>query len=180
MKNKLLEIDPLDASAYVTLANIYAAAGLHKKAIALRITMQKKGIKKVPGFSKLIELDGTEHRFVANDQSHPRIAEINAKWHELAKLIEYVPNIAWTSFNESNERKALRLCRHSEKMALCYALIALPPDVDIYIVKNLRMCGDCHDATALISNIVKRRIIIRDARVFHTFENGKCVCCGKY
>lgn len=35
------------------------------------------------------------------------------------------------------------------------------------ISSNLRMCGDCHAATALISKILQRIIVVRDAKIFH-------------
>lgn len=48
------------------------------------------------------------------------------------------------------------------------------------ISKNLKMCGDCHAAIALISKILQRTIVVRDAKVFHSFEDGVCRCNGKY
>jgi hypothetical protein len=42
------------------------------------------------------------------------------------------------------------------------------------------MCGDCHAATALISKVLQRSIVVRDAKIFHAFEDGKCQCNGQY
>lgn len=42
------------------------------------------------------------------------------------------------------------------------------------------MCGDCHAAITLISKVLQRTIIVRDAKIFHRFEDGKCQCGGKY
>ncbi|XVF15482.1 hypothetical protein REPUB_Repub09cG0157400 [Reevesia pubescens] len=36
---------------------------------------------------------------------------------------------------------------HSEKLALAYGLISAQPGTPIKIVKNLRICSDCHAVT---------------------------------
>eukprot|EP00026_Physarum_polycephalum_P001283 Phypoly_transcript_01284.p1 GENE.Phypoly_transcript_01284~~Phypoly_transcript_01284.p1 ORF type:complete len:1084 (+),score=72.14 Phypoly_transcript_01284:226-3477(+) len=177
---KIKNFDPKCGATYVTLGNIYASAGLHDKASVLRTTMIKNGISKIPGISWLIDQDGVCHKFYANDTFHPQIAQVNAKWEELAKLVNYVPDLDWVLHNESDEKKHIRLCKHSEKLALCYGLISLPTDATIYISKNLRMCGDCHAATALISRVLQRTIVVRDAKIFHMFEDGKCRCNNQY
>jgi hypothetical protein len=174
------DFDAKDAAAYVTLGNVYAAAGLHEKASALRSLMEKRNIKKTPGISWTVDSVGKWHTFYANDRSHPKIKEIDAKWQQLAELIEYKPDVRWVLQNVSKEQKHLHLCKHSEKLALCFALITMPALAAIRIVKNLRMCGDCHQATALISKLVGRCIIVRDAKVEHRFEDGLCSCGGRY
>lgn len=175
----VFRINPGDAAAHVVLANTYSATGNHTKATELRHKMIREKIHKVPGTSYVVDRHGKAHIFYANHKSHPNIKEIYAKWDELAKL-NYKGNLNWVHWDESDEKKALRLCRHSEKLALCFALLCTPPTSTIYIVKNLRMCGDCHETTAIISKIVQRKIVVRDARVFHQFENGKCKCGGVY
>ncbi|KAK3032406.1 hypothetical protein RJ639_036423 [Escallonia herrerae] len=51
------------------------------------------------------------------------------------------------------EDKEDALNRHSEKLAIAFALLKTPPGTPIRIVKNLRVCGDCHAATKLISKV---------------------------
>jgi hypothetical protein len=46
----------------------------------------------------------------------------------------------------------------------------------IVLTKNLRMCKDCHDATCLLSSLLQRVIMVRDANTWHRFENGECSC----
>eukprot|EP00026_Physarum_polycephalum_P001143 Phypoly_transcript_01144.p1 GENE.Phypoly_transcript_01144~~Phypoly_transcript_01144.p1 ORF type:complete len:1168 (+),score=70.91 Phypoly_transcript_01144:126-3629(+) len=177
---KIMQYDPKDSSTYVTLGNIYSSAMMHKKAKELHITMTKQGIYKIPGISWLVDESGVCHKFYANDRYHPRIAEVNLKWEQLSKLVNYTPDLDWVLHDESDVHKHSRLCRHSEKLALCYGLLVLPLDATIYISKNLRMCGDCHAAIALISKVLQRKIVVRDAKIFHSFEDGKCQCNGKY
>ncbi len=58
----------------------------------------------------------------------------------------------------------------SEKVTLAFGLISTPPGTTLVIIKNLRMCGDCHAATAMISKLEQRLIIVRDTSRFHHFQ----------
>lgn len=53
----------------------------------------------------------------------------------------YKPDLWWVLRSETEEQKALR---HSEKLALCFGLLVFSESVPIFIINNLRMCGDCH------------------------------------
>jgi hypothetical protein len=66
---------------------------------------------------------------------------------------------------------------HSEKLAICYGIAKTEPGTPLFITMNLRVCGDCHYATMMISQVTKRKIVVRDAR-YHNFENGQCSCGG--
>lgn len=72
---KLLELDPTNAPAYVVLCNIYAARGLHMAEHKLRKEMGIKGVRKVPGYS-WIQLNGRVHMFKSGDKLHPQADEI--------------------------------------------------------------------------------------------------------
>lgn len=66
--------------------------------------------------------------------------------------------------------------KHSEKLALAFGLLVTSNDMPITIIKNLRICGDCHSVMKLVSSIEKRTIIVRDPKRFHHFSNGICSC----
>ncbi|KAK6273329.1 hypothetical protein POUND7_010412 [Theobroma cacao] len=68
------------------------------------------------------------------------------------------------------------LSHHSEKLAIAFGLISTKPGTTIRIVKNLRVCGNCHSATKLISKIFNKEIIARDRNRFHHFKDGFCSC----
>ncbi|URD89150.1 PPR repeat [Musa troglodytarum] len=92
------------------------------------------------------------------------------------KLIGYVPNIACASHDVEDEQKEEYLRYHSEKLAIAFGVIHMPPGAAIYIMKNLRMCDDCHVAVKLISIVTNRKLVVRDANRFHCFESGCCSC----
>lgn len=75
--DEILKLEPKDASAYVVLSNIYAAAGEWEMVSLLRSIMQKRGICKEPGQS-WIEVYNKIHHFVGGDTSHPEAQEIYA------------------------------------------------------------------------------------------------------
>ncbi|CAJ1975463.1 unnamed protein product [Sphenostylis stenocarpa] len=71
-----------------------------------------------------------------------------------------------------DSEKIKMLNHHSEKLAIAFGLIFIHPGLPIRVVKNLRVCGDCHNATKYISKITQREILVRDAARFHLFKDG--------
>jgi hypothetical protein len=43
-------------------------------------------------------------------------------------------------------------------------------------MKNLHVCGDCHNAMKFISKTVGREIVLRDTDHFHHVKDGLCSC----
>lgn len=137
-----------------------------------------RGIQKPPDWS-YIELNGTLHQFVASDKSHPQRKEIELTLEKVTKRLKsagYVPDTARVLFDIDDEEKETVISYHSEKLALAFGLINLGPEATIRIVKNLRICGDCHAAFKIFSDVYCREIIVRDTIRFHHFTNGICSC----
>lgn len=176
-----LKLEPQNAGVYVSLSDIYAAAGRWDDAAKVRKLMKEKGLQKEPGRS-WIEVGGKLHSFVANDQSHPRAREIYAELESLTKKMKslgYVPDTRFVMHEVGDEEKEQAVCHHGEKLAIAYGLLSTPRGTPIRISKNLRVCADCHTATKFISKIVGREIVARDLHRFHHFSNGVC-SCGDY
>ncbi|KAG8644740.1 hypothetical protein MANES_11G160300v8 [Manihot esculenta] len=77
------------------------------------------------------------------------------------------------------EHKETILSQHSERLAIAFGLITTTAGTPLQIVKNLRVCGDCHTVIKLISMIEERYIVVRDSNRFHHFKKGLC-SCGDY
>jgi len=179
--NERLKLEPKDASTYVLLSNIYAAAGNWEEVLWVRTIMQERGIRKEPGRS-WIEVDNKVHDFVVGDTSHSEANEIYAELRRLSETIKaegYIPDTQLVLRNIEEEEKELALCSHSEKLAIAYGLMRTPPGQPIRVFKNLRVCSDCHTATKFISKETERDIVVRDANRFHHFQDGVC-SCGDY
>ncbi|KAJ7534720.1 hypothetical protein O6H91_12G000500 [Diphasiastrum complanatum] len=177
----VMKLEPENASDYVLLSNIYAAAGRMDEVAKIRKEMKDIGVKKVPGCS-WIEVDKQVHTFVGGDASHPQSKKIFAELDRLVGLMKeagYTPDLSFVLDDMEDEEKEIALCKHSEKLAIAFGLISTPSGTPIRIKKNLHMCGDCHNATKIISKIMGRDISVMDANRFHHFKNGVC-SCGDY
>ncbi|XP_058196376.1 pentatricopeptide repeat-containing protein At3g24000, mitochondrial-like [Rhododendron vialii] len=175
---KIFELEPLCSGNYILLANIYATAGRWEDAAQIRSLMRKKGVTKNPGCS-WIEVKRKFHSFIVGDVSHPSIDKIMEKIKSLyleIKEIGYVPNTDFVLKNVDEAEKEFSLCGHSEKLAIAFGLISTPVGTPLRIIKNLRICGDCHSATKYISKVENREIIMRDNYRFHHFVDGVCSC----
>ena len=175
---QLIELEPWNSGNYVLLSNIYSANLKWDEAAKVRLSMNEKRIQKPPGCS-WIEVDGIVHEFLVGDKYHPLSEKIYAKLDELTKKMKvagYVPTTDFVLFDIEEEEKEHFLGCHSEKLAIAFGLISTPPTAVIRVVKNLRVCGDCHMAIKLISSITGREITVRDNNRFHCFREGSCSC----
>ncbi|KAL4383416.1 hypothetical protein GQ457_15G003160 [Hibiscus cannabinus] len=178
---RILEMEPQDDATHVLLSNIYATARKWDNVTAIRQSMRKKGMKKEPGLS-WIENQGRVHYFSVGDTSHPDTKVINGilEWLNVrTRRSGYVPNCNAVLLDVEHKEKERLLWVHSERLALAFALFRTTPGSQIRIIKNLRICVDCHAAMKLISKIMQRDIIIRDMNRFHDFHDGIC-SCGDY
>ncbi|XVF28352.1 hypothetical protein REPUB_Repub15cG0022200 [Reevesia pubescens] len=176
---RLIESNQQVARAYVTLSNTYVLAGEWENAQSLRTKMKQTGVYKEPGCS-WVEIKDSTFVFYAGDISCERGSEVLSMLRELeGKMKEKgykgrTTGLVFVDVEEEAKEEIVGL--HSEKLALAFGLINMPNGVTIRIMKNLRMCRDCHDAFKWISEITERDIIVRDVNRFHHFKNGLCSC----
>ncbi|KAL3732531.1 hypothetical protein ACJRO7_029227 [Eucalyptus globulus] len=178
--NKLFELNPQEGGYHVLLANIYATASMWSEVAEVRKIMEKEGLQKTPGCS-LVELRNEVHSFYSGSTDHPQSKRIYAFLETLVDEIKaagYVPDTHSIHDVEDDVKEQL-LNSHSERLAIAFGLLNTSPGTTIHIRKNLRVCGDCHDATKYISLVTGREIIVRDMQRFHHFKNGTC-SCGDY
>ncbi|TMX04323.1 hypothetical protein EJD97_009837 [Solanum chilense] len=179
--DRVLELGPVSSGVHVLLSNAYAAAGRYQEAAKARKMLRDRGVKKETGLS-WVEEGNKVHTFAAGDRSHSKSKEIYEKLDELGEHMEQAGYVADTNYvlqQVAGQEKSETIRYHSERLAIAYALITFPPERPIRIMKNLRVCGDCHNAIKIISKCTKRVIIVRDNNRFHRFEDGKC-SCGDY
>ncbi|PON47279.1 DYW domain containing protein [Parasponia andersonii] len=165
----LLELDVEDSGCYVLLANIYSDSGKLEAFANVRKLMREKGIQKSPGCS-WIEVDNRVHVFTVNDTNHPKIKDIYRMLEEIIREIEGTGHYVSPTSSLRSQRY------HSEKLAVAFGLISLPTWIPIHVMKNLRVCHDCHLVIKLISLVTSRELIVRDGYRFHHFKNGICSC----
>ncbi|EPS73636.1 hypothetical protein M569_01119 [Genlisea aurea] len=153
---KLVRLQPEHDGFHVLLSNIYASKGRWSDVFEIRGFMTRRGVVKTPGCS-VIEANGEVHEFLAGDRSHPKIEEIEGMLEEVirrAKRRGYAPGTHEVLLDIDEEGEG---------------------DANL-IVKNLRICTDCHTVAKIVSEAFDREIVIRDRRVFHHFHRGSCSC----
>ncbi|KAG6438110.1 hypothetical protein SASPL_103046 [Salvia splendens] len=178
--NQLLELKFEVDGLYTLLSNIYASAKQWKDVARIRLLMKQAGIRKRPGCSWVQGRNGTA-TFYVGDKTHPMTKEIYDLLHDLiyrVKIMGYVPETSFALHDVDDEEKGDNLVEHSEKLALAYGILTTTPGMPIRIMKNLRVCGDCHTAISYISRIIEHEVILRDSSRFHHFKNGSCSCKG--
>ncbi|KAF5186607.1 Pentatricopeptide repeat-containing protein [Thalictrum thalictroides] len=184
----VVQLEPTNVGYYVLLSNIYSEAENLEGIARVRVMMRARKLRKEPGCS-YVEHKGKVHLFVVGDRTHHQATEIYRMLDRLEDLI---------GVNSSNKNKSEDLIAtdgyrkkeinsedveiltgtgvHSEKLAIAFALLNTEVGKEIVVMKNLRVCGDCHLFIKLVSKIVNRDFIIRDPSRFHHFKDGVCSC----
>ncbi|KAK7412465.1 hypothetical protein VNO78_03929 [Psophocarpus tetragonolobus] len=174
----VFDLEPDNTGYYVLLANIYAEAEKWEEVKRLRERIGKQRLKKSPGCS-WIEVQGKFTTFVSADTAHPQAKSIVSLLNNLRIKMKnegYSPKIKYALINADDGEKEAALCGHSEKLAMAFGILNLPPKRTIRVTKNLRVCDDCHEMAKFMSKTARREIILRDSNRFHHFKDGFCSC----
>ncbi|CAI9117555.1 OLC1v1018958C1 [Oldenlandia corymbosa var. corymbosa] len=176
--NHILSLGPKDPATCILLSNTYAGAGFWKNVSKVRKLMIQMGTKREPGYS-YIDLGKESLVFYAGESLEQMKDEIFDLLNELDAEMRkrgYVPDTSFVLLDMNQHEKERQLFWHSERLAVAYGLLKSIPGAVIRIVKNLRVCGDCHTVLKFISSITNREIVVRDLSRFHHFKNGNCSC----
>ncbi|XP_073008202.1 pentatricopeptide repeat-containing protein At4g32450, mitochondrial-like [Typha latifolia] len=154
---------------------------LNEQAKAGLLPVKEKELAKEKERKKanLLEVRNRVHEYRAGDRSHPEHEKIYEQLRYLSAQMKeagYIPDTRFVLHDVDQESKEEALLAHSERLAVGYGLLTSAARSPIRIIKNLRCCGDCHNALKIISKLVGRQLIARDAKRFHHFENGVCSC----
>lgn len=176
--NKLFELEPWNPGNYVLLSNIYSSKSMWDEVNTVRDTMTSKGLKKNPGCS-WIEVNNKVHMILAGDELHPEMPQILEKLTELSlemKKAGYCPETDYVLQDVEEQDKPQMLFEHSEKLAVALGLLNTPTGTPLQVIKNLRICRDCHAFMKFVSKLEEREIFVRDTNRFHHFKDGACSC----
>ncbi|KAL5987772.1 hypothetical protein ACLOJK_035526 [Asimina triloba] len=171
---RLFELEPQNPGNYILLSNIYASHGLWDEVGKVRKLMKDRGVSKEPGFSWMM-IKNKLHSFRTGDKNHEQIEEIHKSLNELngrVKAAGYVPDIDFVFHDVDEEQKENILLYHSEKLAVAYGLLSTASGTTIQIMKNLRICGDCHTFFKYVSEVTGREIDVS------SHAHAVCVPCG--
>ncbi|GJN10166.1 hypothetical protein PR202_ga28235 [Eleusine coracana subsp. coracana] len=174
----LLALEPQDPSSYVLTSNLFSESARWHSSENTRLEMREKGMRKIPARSWTFH-DNTIHSFFARDRSHPQSKDIQAGLDVL--ILEcmkagYEPDTTFVLHDVEEYQKRHFLIYHSVKLATMYGLLMAGPGQTVRVVKNIRMCGDCHSFLEHASAATDKDISVRDSSGFHIFRGGKCSC----
>lgn len=175
---RLFEIEPHNAGNHVLISDIYAANNRWEEVARARKFLKESEAKKERSKSWL-EIKHQVHSFMVGERNHHRMREIYGKLEDLLlemRKIGYKAETEHELHDVEESRKQELLRHHSEKLALTFGIMVLPHGAPIRIMKNLRICGDCHSFMKFASSITGREIIVRDMNRFHHFKKGHCSC----
>lgn len=176
---KLLELEPNKGENYVLLTNLYARDRRWDKVGEVREMMDHRRVRKVPGCS-LIEIDHVVYEFVVTNNvikpGFEDVYELLAYMNKKLKVAGYVADTGMALYDIEEEEKEHSLMYHSEKLALAFGLLKSPSGLTLRIVKNLRICQDCHGFFKVVSKVYGRHLSVRDRNRFHHFVGGVCSC----
>ncbi|KAG7013273.1 Pentatricopeptide repeat-containing protein, chloroplastic, partial [Cucurbita argyrosperma subsp. argyrosperma] len=161
-----LQLDPYDSSFYLLLASLYDELDRPDLSTKTRKLMQDRGMRKSPSQS-WVELSGKIHVFITGDRSHPEMNDMEEKLEFLRAEFKS------RGFLYGDDEDS---CHHSEKLALAFGLVRMPPKGVVRIMKNISICRECHDFILLATKVVEREIVVRDGSRLHVFNNGSCSC----
>ncbi|KAL1214407.1 Pentatricopeptide repeat-containing protein [Cardamine amara subsp. amara] len=141
--------------------------------------VEKESLKKKSGIHALNGITNRTREYKAGDMNLPENDELytvlrNLKMHMIEK--GYVADTRSALHDIDEESKETALLGHSERIAFARAVLNSPPRTSFMVVKNLRVCVDCHNACKIMADIVGRRVVMRDLKRFHHLENGGCTC----
>lgn len=180
--DKLKELAPGKSLGYVQMSNVFCSSGNFNDACIIWKEMKGYGVRKEPGLS-WIEVGNQVHEFASGGQSHPERDVICSKLEGLIgqlKEMGYVPETSLALHDVEEEQKEEQLFHHSEKLALMFAIMnedSLSRGGSVIrIIKNIRICVDCHKFMKLASKLFQKEIFVRDSNRFHHFKDGVCSC----
>ncbi|KAK7385533.1 hypothetical protein VNO78_31256 [Psophocarpus tetragonolobus] len=168
----LLELDPENIITEHLLSQAYSLCGKSGEAQKLK-KLDKEKVK--PVGQSWIEMNNMVHTFFVGDQSKPYLDKLHSWLKRVGVNVK--AHISDNGLCIEEEEKENIDSVHSEKLAFAFALIDSrhTPKV-LRIVKNLRMCRDCHEAAKYISLAYGCEIYLSDSNCLHHFNDGHCSC----
>lgn len=175
---KLFKMEPNNSANYVLMMNLYSSLNQWDDVERLKRSMITLGMKSPPVWT-WTQVNQSIHVFSTDGRSHPEEGEIYFELYQLISEIQnlgYVADLNCVCQNIDDNEKEKILLSHTEKLAMVYGVMKMKGGSPIRVVKNTRICCDCHTVAKYISLARNCEILFRDAGRFHHFKDGKCAC----
>nr|XP_009598735.1 pentatricopeptide repeat-containing protein At1g19720-like [Nicotiana tomentosiformis]XP_009598736.1 pentatricopeptide repeat-containing protein At1g19720-like [Nicotiana tomentosiformis]XP_033511580.1 pentatricopeptide repeat-containing protein At1g19720-like [Nicotiana tomentosiformis] len=172
---QLLKLDSENVVIYQLLLQLYALRGISEESVTVLRPRKRNHCEESLSWS-WTEINNVVYAFASGQQSNSEVPDSWIKRKEVK--MEGSSSCNRLCIREEEKEDMSRV--HSEKLALSFTLIKNPQSSRVIrIVKNLRMCEDCHRTAKFISQKYEREIYIHDSKCLHHFKDGYC-SCGNY
>ncbi|KAL0557923.1 hypothetical protein IC582_006480 [Cucumis melo] len=173
---RLHELEPDNHVIYRLLGQAYALYGKFEQTLKVRKPGKESAMKKCTA-QCWVEVRNKVHLFVTGDQS--KLDVLNTWIKSIEGKVKKLNNHHQLSIDEEEKEEKIGGF-HCEKFAFAFGLIGSSHTrKSIKIVKNLRMCADCHQMAKYISAAYECEIYLSHSKCLHHFKNGHC-SCGDY
>ncbi|XP_050364913.1 pentatricopeptide repeat-containing protein At1g19720 [Argentina anserina] len=174
----LIDLEPGNVLIQQLMLQAYALSGKPDDTSKLRRFYKENATIKRSLGQCWMEVNNTVHTFIAGDRSKLCSKYVNLWLQDIAEKANE-PDFRCGLGIAEEEEEGISMV-HSEKLALAFALIGSPSiPKSIRIVKDLRICGDCHRTAKYLSAAFGCDIYLSDSMSWHHFSNGRC-SCGDY
>ncbi|KAI3935169.1 hypothetical protein MKW98_018358 [Papaver atlanticum] len=174
----LVKLEQRNTITHKLLLQLYELSGSCEDASMMRTLEKRSESLNTLGYS-WINVNNKVQTFVTDDKSMP---DADVLYACLGKINEEVrlampDSHEHTHLNIQEEDTEKIAGIHSEKLAIGFALISSSNAArSIRIVKNLRVCSDCHKTAKFISLRFGCEIYLNDPKCLHHFKDGVCSC----
>ena len=117
-------------------------------------------------------VDGNVHSFPTENRSDAQSIEICLKLKAIAIEMSQQGFSQTTHLMSPNFSDEMQ-CRHNELAIVC-ALINTNKGETIHVLNSTYISSHCHLLASFISKTAERKIMVRDLKYLHVFEEGKC------
>ncbi|CAN8271527.1 unnamed protein product [Cochlearia groenlandica] len=172
-----MDVKP-DSATFVALLSACSHAGRVEEGMRIFRSMFEKpeSFPQLNHYACVIDMLGRAERFaeaedVINAEGSFNEADKSRKEMETWR-VRKEPGLCWTEIGNKV---------HNEKLALAYAVMEGRKSGGcgvslIQIMKNIRICIDCHNFMKLASKLLGKEILVRDSNRFHHFKDDSCSC----
>lgn len=174
---QLLNLTPGNGMVQHLVSQAYMASRRSANTLKEHRTLGNTDLKKPCGCS-LLELKNQVYPFVSGGHATPGLNTLSTWLKSVAENVKLPDSKNMHCLHEEDLEEISGL--HSEKLALAFALLNTHFKLKcIRIVKNFRICEECHSTAKYISSAYGCEILLNDTKCLHHFKEGRC-SCGDY
>lgn len=176
---RIVKVQPGNASAYLLMSRLYSSAGLKVEADRIERMRRSAGARNYPA-SVLIQVNSQLHEFLSGkgSKNHPMFRELQEKIKSVTENMrrqgfDVGDSPAYSApLNPPSELTEADMAAVDEFNKAAGPIMGRSRRSQ----NRLRMCASCHQWVKVLSFTEKRQVIMRDGYRTHHFKDGKCSC----